>query len=103
MNKYCRETINRVGAGVEESRVGTLASPVSGPHPNSDRVGAGVEVGRVGTLASPTLQVHESDMTFSLTMGGPRAPTTHPRHPRPYADRGHYCYNLFAFPILLAF
>ncbi len=74
MSKHCRETINRVGAGVEE--------------------------GRVGTLASPPSQVHESDMTFSLTMGGPRVPTPHPRHAGPYADKGHYRFSVFAFALL---
>jgi hypothetical protein len=77
-------TVARVGAGVVLGRVGTLASPSRTGHATT-RVGAGVVLGRVGTLASPSRTGQPSIALSTPTKGGPRAPTPHPRHTRPYA------------------
>ncbi len=64
------------------------------------RVGAGVVLRRVGTLASPPCRIRESDVTYYSTMGGPRAPSPHPHHSRPYVEKRHNIFSVFAFALL---
>jgi len=64
------------------------------------RVGAGVVLRRVGTLASPPCRIRESDVTDYSTMGGPRAPSPHPHHSRPYVEKRHNIFSVFAFALL---
>lgn len=70
---------------------------------SSTSVGAReVEQGKVGTLASPSCTGQPSIALSTPTKGGPRAPTPHPRHTRPYAAFALSLFislALFLFPL----
>jgi hypothetical protein len=90
MSERCRNTFTRVGAGVVLGGVGTLASPSdTGLHSTHNML-----------LASPSGRGHPSMALSTPTLGGPRAPTPHPHHTRPYAALVlSLLFALFLFPL----
>jgi hypothetical protein len=125
MSELCRNTFTRVGAGVVLGGVGTLASPSdTGLHSTHNMLlaspsGRGLHNKPVGTLASPSGSVRHSTRVEAVgtlaspsrmnrpsvalstpAWGGPRAPTPHPHHTRPYAALVlSLLFALFLFPL----
>jgi hypothetical protein len=105
MNDYREDTIHHVGARVD----GPLWSPASGNRPISDHVRATVALGGwVGLYGRPLWvalkrRFHDEWAITPHPTGDPRASTARPNHSRPYAEKGHHCFYVFALAILLAF